>query len=166
MTTIKSIIALATHKGWQISQLDVNNVFLLGDLHEEDYMNVPEGIPNPENKVCRLRKSLYGLKQASQQWFQKLHHTLLSMGYQQSKCDYSLFINYSSSHITIVAIYFDDIIITGSNTTKVTLVKAHLDSLFGIKDLGILQYFLGMEVVYLPEGTFLSQKKFTHDLLT
>ena len=62
----------------------------------------------------------------------------------------------SSSHITILAVYVDDIILTGSDSSKITLVKTHLDSLFGIKDLGILHYFLGMEVVYLPAGTFLS----------
>ena len=109
MTTIRSLIALAAHRGWTISQLDVNNAFLHGNLHKEVYMQVPEGIPNLEHQVCRLQKSLHGLKQASRQWFQKLSKTLVDLGYQQSKCDYSLFINKSSSHITIVAIYVDDI---------------------------------------------------------
>lgn len=67
MATVRCIIALAASMKWTVYLLDVNNVFLHGDLHEEVYMKMPQGIPNPDNKVCRLRKSLYGLKHASWQ---------------------------------------------------------------------------------------------------
>ena len=82
MATIRSIIALAASKGWQLFQLDVNNAFFHGDLDEGVYMEAPKGIYNPSNKVCRLKKSLYGLKQASRQWFRKLSSTLIFLGYQ------------------------------------------------------------------------------------
>ena len=113
----------------------------------------------------QTKKAITGLKQASRQWFQKLSSTLIHLGYHQSKCDYFLFINKSSTYITIVAIYVDDILIAGSNISEADFVKAKLNALFGIKDLGRLNYFLRLEVAHLQEGIFLSQKKFTHELL-
>jgi len=107
--------ALAASKGWDLFQLDVNNAFLHGDLDEEVYMEVPTGIFNTSNKVCKLKKSLYGLKQASGQWLSKLSTTLLSLGYHQSENDYSIFLDKSSTTITIITVYVDDIMITSSS---------------------------------------------------
>ena len=90
---------------------------------------------------------------------------MASLGYQQSKNDYSLFLNKSSTHITLVAIYVDDILITGSDQAEITHVKHYLNQCFDIKDLGQLQYFLGLEFSYIPEGIILSQRKFTTDLI-
>ena len=128
-------------------------------------MQPPEGLDYPSNMVCKLNKLLYGLKQASRQWFSKLHVELIKLGFSQSKQDYSLFIHKFTNHITIVAIYVDDILITGDDTSTIHKLKDHLHSTFNLKDLGILNYFLGIEVTHLPTGIVLTQRKFAHDLL-
>ena len=128
MTTIRTILALAASRQWSLFQLHVNNAFLHGDLHEEVYMKMPEGIPNPSNKVCRLQKSLYGLKQASRQWHAKLADFLKLQGYIQSKNDYNLFLNTSGTDLTIAAVYVDDILLTGSNMAEIQTLKQHLNS--------------------------------------
>ena len=165
MSTVRCLIALAAHRNWFIHQLDVNNAFLHGDLCEEVYMLVPEGLPNPDHMVCKLVKSLYGLKQASRQWFAKLVGELHHMQFTQSKNDYSLFIKETNGKITILAVYVDDIILTGNDVQTINGLKRHLDNVFSIKDLGRLSYFLGIEVGYLPEGITLTQKKFSKELL-
>lgn len=115
MPTVRCILANAASHKWTVHQLDINNAFLHGDLHEEVYMKMPEGLPNPNNQVCLLKKSLYGLKQASRQWHAKLVNELRGLGFTQSKNDYSLFTKNNDDHTTLLAVYVDDILVTGSN---------------------------------------------------
>ena len=104
ITTIRCILAVALSHKWPVFQLDVNNAFLHGDLVEEVYMRMPEGISNLNNKVCRLKKSLYGLKQASRQWLAKLVQELHFQGFTQSKNNYSLFTKHNDTNFTVVAV--------------------------------------------------------------
>ena len=165
MATVRCLLALAASKKWNLYQLDINNAFLHGELTEEFYMRVPQGVNNPNNYVCKLNKSLYGLKQASRQWYAKLNSELQHMGYKQSKNDYSLFIKDVVDDITVAVIYVDDIIVTGSNEAEILLFKDHLHSVFSIKDLGTLNYFLRIEICKLLNGIVMTQKKFTKELL-
>ncbi|KAL8120516.1 hypothetical protein AgCh_017628 [Apium graveolens] len=165
MTTVRCLLALASHKLWQLHQLDINNAFLHGDLTEEVYMSPPQGFDCPKGYVCRLIKSLYGLKQASRQWFAKLLGELQLHGFTQSKNDYSLFIKRTNQCTTIAAVYVDDTIITGNDDTEIQALKVHLHATFSIKDLGLMSYFLGIEIGYLAEGITMSQAKFTKELL-
>lgn len=166
MSKIRCLLSLAASRKWSLYQLDINNAFLHGDLFEEVYMKVPDGISYPFNKVCKLRKSIYGLKQASREWFAKLLVRLKNQDFIQSKNDYSLFIRKSERLICIAAVYVDDIILTVTHTKGILNLKAHLHHQFGIKDLSLLNYFLGIEVSYLTDGIFLSHKKFTNELLS
>lgn len=112
-----------------------------------------------------MKKSLYGLKQVSRQWFTKLHTAFAAQGFTQSKNDYSLFLKNLNSHLTIVAVYVDDIIVTGSNSSEIDNLKSFLHQEFTIKDLGFLHYFLGLEVHYLDSGIVIPQRKSTQELL-
>ncbi|KAD4888928.1 hypothetical protein E3N88_21001 [Mikania micrantha] len=166
LVTVRTLLALATKNDWLIHQLDVNNAFLHGDLDEEVYMKLPQGFTSKQgNKVCRLRKSLYGLKQASRNWYHKFTKALLSLGYVQSKADHSLFLFRQRDTFITALIYVDDVIIAGNNTAKIEETKNNLDKNFSIKDLGTLRYFLGVEVARTAEGLVLSQRKYTLDIL-
>nr|GEY17486.1 hypothetical protein [Tanacetum cinerariifolium] len=123
---------------WEIQQRDVNNAFLPEDLEEEFYMNIPQGFSNKdETRVCKLKKSIYDLKQASR------------------NCD---------AYVAAL-IYVDDVILVGNDVKWIERTKSHLDKEFSIKDLGPTKYFLGIEVARTSEGLVLSQHKYTLDIL-
>ncbi|CAL1374490.1 unnamed protein product [Linum trigynum] len=169
MTTVRVLLALASINNWYLEQLDVNTAFLHGDLNEEVYMALPPGLQVSDadkNKVCKLTKSLYGLKEASRQWFAKLSATLEELGYKKSNSDYSLFTKHENKNFTALLVYVDDIILTGNCFSEIQKVKQFLDDKFTIKDLGNLKYFLGMEVSRSDSGIHLCQRKYTLDLLS
>lgn len=163
--TVKILLSLAASRYWPLYQLDVNSAFLHGSLKEEVYMRVPEDILNPLNLVCLLRKSLYGLKQASGEWHAKLVEELICQGFIQSKNDYSLFIKRHDNKICIAAVYVDDVILTDDDATSITNLKSYVHSQVGIKDLGLLNYFLGIGVNRTSGGIVLCQRKFANELL-
>ena len=164
--TIRVLIAIATAKGWPLHQLDVNNAFLHGYVEEEIYMKPPEGYTKAlPGQVCKLNKSLYGLKQASRQWNQELSKFLSSLGYVQSKHDYSLFVKAKGESYTMALVYVDDILLTGNCPQEIADTKMALDKKFTIKDLGLARYFLGIEMCRTENGTYLHQRKYVLDLL-
>ena len=149
-----------------MSQLDVNNAFLYGDLDEEVYMKLPLGLAAESIlKVCKLKKSLYGLKQASRQWYAKLSFFLKTNGYVQSLNDYSLFTKVTASSSTFVVVYVDDVLLTGTNLQEMDSLKEFLHIAFKIKDLGSLHHFLGMEFLNTTDGMILTQTQFIQQTL-
>ena len=166
MATIRVVLALASINCWPIQQLDVNNAFLHGDLSKDVYMVIPPGVSSSRpSQCCKLLKSLYGLKQASQKWFEKLSLLLLSYGYQQAQADHSLFIKAIGSDFTALIIYVDDIVLTGNSVEEINSIKNVLDCNFRIKDIAILKYFLGLEVAHSDAGISFYQRKYCLDLL-
>ncbi|XP_019229309.1 PREDICTED: uncharacterized protein LOC109210365 [Nicotiana attenuata] len=162
MTTIRSLIAIAAKKKWQISRC---KQYIHGDLHEEVYMQAPPGLVHSPRLVCKLNKSLYGLKQASRQWYDKLTEVLYSRGYTHSMHDYSLFYRKQASYIVFVAVYVNDVLLTETDSEEINQLKAFLHDKFKIIDLGQLHYFLGLEILYKSDGIIISQRKFVLDLL-
>jgi hypothetical protein len=157
-------------KGWVLYQLDVNNAFLHGTLDEEVYMSLPPGFhskgePYPSDTVCKLQKSLYGLKQASRQWFSKFSNTLLHHGFIQSKADYSLFTKQQGSCFIALLVYVDDILIASNSAEDVAELKNYLDSQFKLKDLGPVRYFLGLEIARSSKGISISQRKYALEIM-
>lgn len=167
MVTVRAFLAIAASKNWELRQMDVHNAFLHGDLNEEVYMKLPPGFTSSQpNMVCRLRKSIYGLRQSSRCWFTKLVTALKEYGFQQSYADYSLF-TYTKAGVQInILEYVDDLIISGNDSFALKAFKSYLSKCFYMKDLGVLKYFLGIEVARNPNGIFLCQRKYSLDIIS
>lgn len=166
INTVRVLLSLAANLDWPLQQLDVKNAFLNGELEEDVFMDLPPGFNNGGNgRVVKLRKSLYGLKQSPRAWFDRFMKAIKGQGYVQAQTDHTLFYRHKGGKVTILIVYVDDIIITGDDIVEITRVKKGLASEFEMKDLGKLQYFLGMEIARNREGISVSQRKYVLDLL-
>ena len=125
METVRILLALAAHFQWTICQFDVKNAFLHSDLREEVYMQQPPGYSlGAFGTVCRFRNSLYGLKQSSRMWFSWFSSVMKTEGYAHSNGDLSLFFHHSLSSVSILVVYVDDILITGSDAAETRRLSA------------------------------------------
>lgn len=166
-TTIRLVFTLAATRGWNIQQIDINNAFLNGDLEETIYMEQPPGFEDPlyPHYVCKLDKSLYGLKQAPRAWYDKLRSYLVTMGFQRSSSDFSLFFRHKEDALTLILVYVDDILVTGDSKSQVEVVIKLLHEQFALKDLGPVNYFLGIDVHQTDDQYCLNQSQYILELL-
>lgn len=164
---MRVVLSLAVHFNWNIRQLDVSNAFIHGVIEEDIFMKQPLGYQNSSypHYVCKLNKALYGLKQAPRAWFSTFSAFLIGQGFINSKADASLFTLHNDKRTTLILVYVDDILITGSNDSYIKDLISILSTKFVMKDHGSLSYFLGIEVLKHGSSILLSQNKYATNLL-
>ena len=143
------IMALVAHFNLELHQMDVKTAFLNGSLSEDVYMVQPDGFveTGKENMVCKLKRSIYGLKQASRQWYLKFHDIVTSYGFQENVVDQCIYLRVSGSRYIILVLYVDDILLAANDTDLLLETKQMLSYSFDMKDLGEAHYVLGIEIL-------------------
>ena len=166
--SIRSIVAIAVQNEMMLHQMDVTSAFFNGDLEEEVYMSQPEGfqVKGKEHLVYRLKRSLYGLKQAPRCWNMTLDNLLKSMGFAQTKSNPCLYSS-SEGELCIIAVYVDDILLATKSKKRFEEVKSKLSAEFEVKDLGHLQYLLGVSIIQnrTEKSVWIGQPTYTLNVL-
>jgi hypothetical protein len=159
MESVRLLFALAAQEGWRVHHMDVKSAFLNGDLKEEVYVHQPSGfvIPGKEGKVLRLRKALYGLRQAPRAWNVKLDSTLKGMGFGQSPHEAAIYRRGNGGNALLVDVYVDDLVITGTKDAEVAALKEEMKATFQMSDLGLLSFYLRIKVHQGDSGITLRQ---------
>jgi hypothetical protein len=147
-SSIRILLSLGAYYDWEIHQMDVNTAFLNGELEEDIYMKQPEGfvIPGKENLVCKLNKSLYGLKQSGRAWYMKLDTALLKMNFKRLKSDHCVYFLSVDKVLFYVAVYVDDILLLSNSLVHLNSLKNEISQLFNMKDLGEVHFILGIHI--------------------
>ncbi|CAI7844808.1 unnamed protein product [Closterium sp. NIES-54] len=145
-TTLRTLLAGATIKGWVVKQMDVTTAFFSGVLEEDIFMAQPEGFDDGSGRVLRLKKALYGLKQAPRQWYLKLRGVLEEIGFTPSSADHSLFMLGEGEQRSFMGFYVDDILIFSPSSDLVKEVMLKLQDKFKCKALGDVSFYLGLHI--------------------
>ena len=145
---IRILLAIAAFYDYEIWQMDVKTAFLNGYLDEDVYMNQPEGFIDPlnSNKVCKLKRSIYGLKQASRSWNKRFDEEIKKFGFVQNFDEPCVYQKFSGSNVTFLVLYVDDILLMGNSVPMLEDVKSHLGKCFAMKDLGEAAFILGIKI--------------------
>ncbi|GAA0167068.1 transmembrane signal receptor [Lithospermum erythrorhizon] len=168
MDTVRMILSIAAQRNWKIYQLDVKSAFLHGELTEDVYVDQPRGYEEKgkEDHVYKLYKALYGLKQAPRAWYSKIDSHFSKEGFNKCSSEQTLFTKRSSNgRVVIVSLYVDDLIYTGNDENLMMRFKKSMVREFDMSDLGLMSYFLGIEVMQRETGIFICQKRYTEELL-
>jgi hypothetical protein len=167
LESIRILLAYATHHGFKLYQMDVKSAFLNGPIKEEVYVEQPPGFESEEypNHVYKLHKALYGLKQAPRAWYECLRDFLIENGFRIGKADSTLFTRKMGKDLFICQIYVDDIIFGSTNKSFCEEFSKIMTDRFEMSMMGVLTFFLGFQIKQVKEGTFISQTKYTHDIL-
>jgi hypothetical protein len=160
MDSVRLELAITKTKGWEVHQMDVKNAFLHCDLFEEIYMEKPQGFMQDSSLVYRLKKSLYGLKQASRECYAKMDSNLLSHKFVCCKSDPNVYMLRMANSLLLLVLYVDDLLITSCSTSTIAAVKRILHDMFLMKDMGLLHFFLGLEISHDASCIKLSHAKY------
>eukprot|EP00253_Pinus_taeda_P009234 PITA_09234 len=147
--------------------MDVKSAFLNGVLKEEVYVEQPPGyeVEGQEHKICKLKKALYGVKQAPRAWYSRIYAYLIENGFDKCDGEPTLYIKENDGKILIIVLYVDDLIFISNDASLIDDFKAVMKNEFEMTDLGFLRYFLGIEVDQSENGVFISQVKYVEVVL-
>lgn len=148
LITIRALLIIGNQQKFYFQQLDVKTAFLNGKLSEDVYIFFPQGVKCKSNKVLKLKKSLYGLRQSSKCWNEEINSFLLTIGFIRSENDYCLYILSDENKRLYLILYVDDIILAGPDLGQLNEIKIKLMEKFSMKDKGSLEHFLGLEISY------------------
>ena len=170
-TSIRVLLAMVAYQDLELEQLDVKTAFLHGELEEEIYMSQPEGflVPGKEDHVCKLKRSLYGLKQSPRQWYKRFDSYMVELGYNRSPYDCCVYHNkLEDGSMIYLVLYVDDMLIAARSKTDIQKLKSLLSAEFDMKDLGAARKILGMEIYRDRDQKklFLSQKSYIQKILS
>ncbi|GBE90191.1 hypothetical protein SCP_1900400 [Sparassis crispa] len=168
LESIRAILALAVVNNWEIGQMDVKGAYLNGDLQEEIYMRQPEGFDDGSGRICRLRKTLYGLKQSGCKWNRKLHRELMELGYKRLEADPCVYLwERKEGEVQIITVWVDDLLLFTNSPKLMEELKRDLQDLFEVTDLGEPQKIVGIEIERDREaGTLqISQQHYIESIL-
>ena len=170
LSSFRTVIALAAKYGWKMYQMDVSSAFLNADLAETVYVRQPEGHvePGKEHMVWRLKRALYGLKQSPRAWNQNVDTFMKSQGYVSTQADPCVYVRIEGTSRSVIVLYVDDLIFTGNDELLTTSIRAALTRRYKMKDLGELEWCLGIKVTSSDDGRTiqLSQQQYIKSLLT
>ena len=167
LNSVRVLLSLVVNQAWSLHQLDVSNAFLYGDLEEHVFMEQPPGYvaQGESSKVCFLRKAIYGLKQSPHAWFAKFSGLLSTFGFTSYAANPTVLTKKTKGGLVILAVYIDDIILTGSDDICILATKTYLQQHLSIRDLGSPRYFLGIEFAHQDGKLALTQRKYALDML-
>lgn len=164
---MRLLLAVAAQQRWEVHHLDVKSAFLNGEIKEEVYVTQPPGFVKhgSEGKVLRLNKALYGLRQAPRAWNAKLDQILVALGFVKCPSEHDVYTREKDGERLLLGVYVDDLIVTGTAAQAIVVFKKEMMNLFKMSDLGLLSYYLGIEVSQEPGRIQLSQAAYTDKLL-